>query len=517
MQEKVRRLFQKPLVLFALAAVCLALPFHVSEFFFLTFVGAALLFCGAKRVDLSTGLRGFFALGFGFGFIYHLCIYHWLVALHPLSAAGLGGIVSLLIVLLAYVGASAIHALFFGAAFVLWGALCRVGRFRLFFFGVSLLLAEVLTSVGTLAFPWARFTLPLAAVAPLVSLASVVGPLGCEALLFAFGALTTRAAFGVRRTVSIVLAVFVLVLQAGFGILYCASPREGVVMKVAAVQTAYTSSEKWNVDRTALLDYLRTSALSAADEGAEVIVFPESVLATRVVRGDANEAFFASLAEECDAGIAAGCIYYEDGKTYNATCLFDSEGLISYNAKRHLVPFGEYLPWQDVLSVVLPAVANMTFYRSSYTVGETSLAGEAIGTTFGGLVCFDTLFSPLAAQSAKDGAHVLLAPTNDAWFKHTVAAREHLWHGTWRAVETGRAFVQSANTGISAVVDYDGTLLSEVPLGQEGVAFAEVELTDVVTPYVQTGDLVFPFCLLVVVACGALALLRRLRGGAKGE
>ncbi len=512
--KRLSAMFTKSRVLFFAAALCLALPFNVPALFCLSFVGAALLFCAAHTFSKKAGLRRHFAAGFGFGFFYHLCIYHWLMSLHPLAAANLSGVVSLLIVLLAYVGASAIHAAFFGVGFWLWGALRKRldARLSLSLFGLCLLVSEALTGVGTLAFPWARFSLPLAECPPLLAVSALVGPMGAEALLLLFGALVAAAVFFARRRVlCAVLAALTPLSSLGFGLLW-QSAAEGVTLKVAAVQTAYSYEEKWQTDTEEIRAACRSAALFAAREGVDLIVFPESVLATRVVRGDANEVFFAALSEECDAVIAAGCVYSEGGETYNALCLFDSSGLVSFGAKRHLVPFGEYLPYQDLLKILLPAVGNMSYYRSDYSVGESGLAGDALGTRFGCLVCFDTLFSSLCVESAREGANLLLAPTNDAWFKHSVASRQHLWHGTWRAVETGRGFVQAANVGITALVDCTGRVTESVPLGESGVVVGEISLSDVRTPYVQTGDLVVPVTLLLLGAAAHFALFRR-RGG----
>lgn len=512
--QGLKMLWNRPMTSLLLAALCLALPFNAPALFFLTPIGAVLLVYSALKMTDTAEPRRMFRRGFGFGFFYHLLIYHWLLSLHPLSAAGLSGVVSVFIVLLAAVGASAIHACFFGLGFWVFGRLSRRARgagWRAPLFCATFLLCEALTSVGTLAFPWARMSLPLIEVPTLVSTAALVGPWGVELGLLFFGALCALAfrARARRRILAICLAAFLLLTNLLFGLLYRPQDTEQT-LRIAAVQTNYSSQDKWSTSSAALRENCRRLARAAAEEGAEVIVFPESVLASRLVRGDQNEAFFAELSEECDALIVAGCIYAEGADTYNAVCVFDSTGLCSFNAKRHLVPFGEYLPWQDVLKVVLPAVGNMSYYRNDYTVGEGGIAGEGLGLTFGGLVCFDTLFTELSAESAREGADLLFAPTNDAWFKESGAARQHLWHGAWRALETGRGLVQAANVGISAVVDPRGCVLDGVELATEDVAVADVPLAAVDTPYVHTGDLAVPLsALLLALGLVRLVLERR--------
>ncbi len=504
-------------VLFFLSAVCLSLPFSVPALFVLSFLGAALLFAAAEKTEEKTGLRGYFASGFGFAFCYHLGVYYWLLALHPLSVAGIYGVPSFLIVLLAYLGATAIHALFFGLGFLLWGVLCRLTEnrtLRQLFFGACLLFAESLTGFGALAFPWSRFSLPLAACAPLLSAASLFGPVFCEACLLLFGALLVRA-FEKRegkcafRPLPLVLAAFLVVSQILFSFVRPLVTPKGRAVKVAAVQTAYGFDEKWETSPSDIAAFLREQTLLAVGEGAEIVVFPESALSATMMKGDFSEAFFSDLSEESGAVIVAGSLYYTNGEYYNAVCLFEEGEFVSYNAKRHLVPFGEYLPWRGVFDALMPVVSDMAYYRSSLSVGEEALCGEVRGITCGGLVCFDTLFSSLARESGREGAEILFAPTNDAWFKDSPAASQHLLHGAWRAAECAAPLVQSANNGISAVVDGEGRVLDFVPLGEGGYAIAEIRLSAAPSLYARTGDLVLPLCLLFVMGTAVVCLVKK--------
>lgn len=521
--QSIRALFQKSAPRLCLCAVCLSLAFHLPQLIAASFFGAAFLFYTVLSAPAPARWRGHFGRGFLFGAVYHLCIYHWLLWLHPLTVADLDGVLSVLVVVLAHLAASAIHALFYAIGFWLWGLLCRVSEkrgVRAALFACCLLLAQAATGVGELALPWARFTLPFVQFPALTATASFFGAVGSEALFLAISALLALACLtGVprRRWLALGLAALVFFANLVFGLFACHLARAPRQLTVASVQTDYSSEEKWSVTAAQLRADCRSAALAAAERQPDLIVFPESVLASNLRKGDGNEAFFAALSEECDALIAAGCLYVEDGKTYNAVCLFDSTGLLSYNAKRHLVPFGEYLPWQDVLKVVLPSVGNMNFFRSTLSVGEGGVCGRAQGVTFGGLVCFDTLFSSLAAESAREGAQVLIAPTNDAWFKDSLASRQHLWHGTWRAVETGRSLVQSANTGISAIVTDRGVVLDEVPAMQSGVCVATVPVCDELTLYTKTGDVVTPICALLVLLGGVRLLATRIKRGAKNE
>lgn len=489
------------------AALALALPFSVEALWPLSFVGAVCLFLGVAEIEPSARLGRVFRLGACFGFFYHLFLYHWLLALHPLSAANLTGALSLFVCVLAYVGAAAIHGTLFSLCLVLWRAVSRrLPRLLApWLFLCAFLLFDLLCSVGTLAFPWSRPSLVLAACPVLMRSAALVGPAGVEAILLAFGALVA-AAVRSRRVRTALLAALLLCCNTVFGLVYGASLSGTESLRVAVVQTAYSTQEKWS-GAESVFALCRRQTRAAAESGAQLVVFPETVCATNTERGDGVEDFFASLCGEYGVIIAAGQIFSENGHTYNAVCLYDELGLVSFSGKRHLVPFGEYLPWQEALSVVLPAVSNMDYYRSSYTEGESGVVGRAGELVLGGLVCFDTLFSTLALDSARQGANLLVAPTNDAWFKDTAAAHQHLLHTTWRAVECGRAVCQSANAGLSAVISPDGTRVAELSLWQEGVAVCDVSLRQSPTVYSVTGDVVTPIAVAALFIAAAVSCL----------
>ena len=510
-----RRMNVKTALLLAASALLFALPFQFPALFFCTFLAPVPLFCAVRFLQEGQGPWRCLGWGFFFGFLYHLLLYHWLTALHPFTVLGLSGAPSLFLALGAYIGAAAFQGVLFALGFCLFGLVCAwlrpSGNVGALLFSACFLASEGLLSVGTLAFPWSRIALPLAAFPAAMRLAAVVGPYGMDAIVLLFGALVAAGIrrFGRRRLLAFALALLVLAVDLGFGFLGALHTETEAKLRVAVLQTQIASEEKWS-SASSVRAALSEAADRAADTGAELIVFPESALNSVLTPGDENERFFASLCRRTGALIASGAVVEENGKTYNAIALFDKNGLIGYAGKRHLVPFGEYLPWQGLVSAVLPELAENTFYRNEYTPGEAGVLGETEkGLCIGGMVCFDSIFPSLARASAEQGAQILCVCTNDSWFKTSPAARQHSLQDVYRAVENGRSVAVSANVGVSALIDPYGRVLDSAEVGEEGIFVASLPLSGERTVYSETGDLVIPAALILLLFFLVLGIVRR--------
>ncbi len=517
MKEIFRRLSSTRALLF-FAALLFAFPFWVGEAAICSVFASAVLFFALSRIRAGSRRRRLFRLGFWFGFCYHALVYPWLFALYPFEVAHLSKPVAVLVALAAYFGAVAIHALFFALGFLVWGVLGRrLRRFsRAALFCAVFVVAEYLKELGTLALPWSRIGLPLANYPVTIAISALLGPYFVDLILLFLGAslygvFTCRAK---KRLVCAALSLVCLGFDLGYGIGKGLTKLKGAFVRVAVVQTNYPSAEKWDTDLSVAEGALERLAVQAASEGAEWIVFPESVLPERVRAGSGSDSFFARLSKKTGAVLVAGAICSDGEDTYNAVCVYDETGMLGYNGKRHLVPFGEYLPWQSAIGLVLPEISNMTYYRNTYTPGKSGIAGVSGSVTAGGLVCFDSLFSVLSCESARQGANLLFVATNDSWFRTSRALQHHLWQGVFRAAETDRAVAQAANCGLSALISRGGAHTRSLAPACEGVLVEDLELSDAVTPYTRVGDLIVLLC-AIVVSCFALlraiSALRRRR------
>ncbi len=352
-------------------------------------------------------------------------------------------------------------------------------------------------------FPWVPLGNSQIDVAPIAQTASLIGVYGVSALVV-LGSVAIAwlvvAPAGRERVVP-VAGVAALIgglalwgsLRAGGGALLT----QGTPLRVALVQGNVAQGQKWN---PAFADaiYRRYLALSraAVAQGATVVMWPESATPFMFEERPEAEAM-RLLARETGARLFVGSDQVERGakpRYYNSAFLIQPTGSIGgIYRKIHLVPFGEYVPLESILSFAGPLVEQV----GGFTPGTDLTVFHLREGTFTTAICYEAVFPELSRQAVQRGSQLLTSITNDAWFGRSSAPWQHLAMARMRSVETGRYLARAANTGVSAIVDPYGRVVQATPLFTEAVAVGEVRFLDGTTLYVRIGDVV-PWAGLVV-------------------
>jgi apolipoprotein N-acyltransferase len=194
-------------------------------------------------------------------------------------------------------------------------------------------------------------------------------------------------------------------------------------------------------------------------------------------------------------------------RAYNSVYVIDHDGtILSVYDKMHLVPFGEYLPFQDFLESL--GLMQLTKVRGGYVPGNVRKPMPVPrAPAFLALVCYEIVF-PGDAVPRGERPGWLVNLTNDGWFGNSTGPYQHFQQARVRAIEEGLPLVRAANTGISAVVDPLGRIVASLPLGTEGILDAALPRPIEPTLYVRFGD--GPVAVAMLAAL-ALVLRRRLR------
>jgi apolipoprotein N-acyltransferase len=154
--------------------------------------------------------------------------------------------------------------------------------------------------------------------------------------------------------------------------------------------------------------------------------------------------------------------------------------------KVHLVPFGEYLPLQNLLEKL--GLMQLTKVRGGFLAGDRRRVYSVPGTPpFLPLVCYEIIFPNEVAPSG-ERPEWMLNLTNDGWFGISTGPFQHLEQARLRAIEQGLTLVRAANTGISAVIDPLGRTVAALPLGTEGVLDARLPKSLSAPFYARYGD-----------------------------
>jgi apolipoprotein N-acyltransferase len=165
--------------------------------------------------------------------------------------------------------------------------------------------------------------------------------------------------------------------------------------------------------------------------------------------------------------------------------------------KEHLVPFGEYVPFANILGA-LPLVQSM----GNFSPGVNQSPIECGKARCGILICFESIFPEIAAKWSRMGANLLLNLTNDAWYGRSSAPWQQLSMVTLRAVENRRSLARAANTGISVFIDPLGRLHKVSPLFAEYSAREKMPLLRQKSFFTLYGHFFAALCLIIVLLMG---------------
>ncbi|MGC9324056.1 MAG: apolipoprotein N-acyltransferase [Desulfomonilia bacterium] len=275
------------------------------------------------------------------------------------------------------------------------------------------------------------------------------------------------------------------------------------VLKAAVAQANIPQDEKWRPETvTPTIDtYIRLTE-DAESQGAELVVWPETACPFYLFRNWELTTRILDLSKKVEADLLVGSPAFEGDKFYNRVWLLRKGSIEGFYDKVHLVPFGEYLPFADILE---PVFGNLT-----QGVGDFSAAGmihpiEDIGV----LICFESIFPDLSRQVCRAGATYLVNVSNDAWFRTWSTPEQHLQMAAFRAIETRRWLLRSVNHGISAIVDPYGRIVSRIDLLEEGVIMEDIAKRTDLTFHTRFGPVI---CWIWALFSGIAALTSSLLG-----
>jgi apolipoprotein N-acyltransferase len=276
---------------------------------------------------------------------------------------------------------------------------------------------------------------------------------------------------GGRGLAWVALAV---VLAHGLGFaLRADEPEDAPRVQVAVLQGNIDQGVKWSrswADRT--LQIYERQTREAAAAGAEWVVWPETAVPGAIGADPALSDRLARLARETGVLLVVGGVGVEFEAGARPSAYFDSAfvyapdgALLDRYDKTKLVPFGEYVPLRPLLGLFVGAVASGATSLDVST-GErprrVELADASIGA--GIVICYELLFPDLVRRFAADGAELLLAITNDAWYGRTGAPHQFLAMTALRSAETGLWTARAANTGVSGFIDGRGRVRERTPI-----------------------------------------------------
>ena len=196
---------------------------------------------------------------------------------------------------------------------------------------------------------------------------------------------------------------------------------------------------------------------------------------------------------------------------FNAS-IFISEDIDIYK-KSKLVVGIEKMPYKNFLEPLLGTLL-IDFGGLSYSRGYQdyrTVFKSNTGTKVAPIICYESIYGEYVSEYVRNGANLLAIITNDGWWNNTEGHKQHLSYARLRSIETRKNIVRSANTGISAVINYRGEILKTIGYEQEGLINKNVGMNDKITFYTKYGDYIFRLCLFFIIIISAFYLANLLK------
>lgn len=464
------------LIAFGAGAVSV-LAFAPFDLFLLPLLTLALLF----RLWLDSTPQGAFRLGWLFGLGFMGFGVFWLrISIDQFGNVGTPLAIG---ITLAFV---LIVALYFGLAGWL-GHVTEGGREvqLLLVFPAVWGLIEWLRGWMLTGFPWlslgySQIDSPLAGYAP------VIGVYGAGWLLAVSAGLLVLVWLD-RRLRLWWGGAFVLIWAGGFLLLQPVWTRPaGEPLHVSLVQANIPQELKWS--RAARLPTLEKYAERTRESrDSDLVIWPETAVPDFLHQVD--EEFLQPLARETGRQgthllVGVPVLNLETSLYYNGAVVLGEKEYSAY-FKRHLVPFGEFLPFRTLLG---PLLEFMEIPMSNFAPGSHRRPLVQVGDTPVGVsICYEDAFGSEVVQALPEAAY-LVNMSNDAWFGDSLAPHQHLQIARMRALETGRPLLRATNTGISALIGARGEILAATGAFEETVLRGEIQPMSGSTPFVRTGN-----------------------------
>jgi len=321
---------------------------------------------------------------------------------------------------------------------------------------------------------------------PLAGYVPLMGVYGVSLLIaLSAGLLWGLAGWRGRGRMGAAIALAVIWL-AGLGLARLEWTRpEGEPIRAAVLQANIPQSLKWNEE--SLFPTLRAYVeLTREAFGNDVILWPETAIPEFLDR--VREPLLEPLSVEAraeGAQLVIGLpVLDRERQTYYNGLISLGEGEDLYK-KRHLVPFGEFMPLRPLLG---PLARAFEVPMSDFSAGEAERPLLQVGPHLAGVsICYEDAFAAEVVQALPEAAY-LINVSNDAWFGDSLAPHQHLGIARMRALENGRWLLRATNTGISAIIDHRGRVQGTVPSFERGLFSAEVQPRAGATPFARVGN-----------------------------
>ena len=360
------------------------------------------------------------------------------------------------------------------------------------FFPFIVVMVEYVRSFGALGFPWSNLALTQSKYIYFVQFIEVTGTYGVSFVIIGFNVIlynVTQKKISLLKGLSFISLVIIGLSTTGKARIL-SLPKSIQDITVAVVQPNVNPNTKWQ-NKKEIIDFMDSLHQESIKFKPDLIVFPETALPSYLVRDNRTRGTLQSTVNSSDIPLLTGTIHTSLENNfryyYNSSMFIIPKKKYELYSKIHLVPFAEY----DLLPSIFHPLTklNINIDRGNFKSGKNYKVFGHKNLLFSNLICYESSIPKIARKFVSKGAEFLIIQANDGWLGSSFGPYQHFELARLRAIENRITIVRCANTGISGIINFDGSVKTKVNLNEEKIIFESLSTHKNGSFYTKYGDI----------------------------
>tara|TARA_B100000886_G_scaffold117076_1_gene78734 strand:+ start:625 stop:2100 length:1476 start_codon:yes stop_codon:yes gene_type:complete len=360
------------------------------------------------------------------------------------------------------------------------------------FFPFIVVMVEYVRSFGALGFPWSNLALTQSKYIYFVQFIEVTGTYGVSFVIIGFNVIlynVTQKKISLLKGLSFISLVIIGLSTTGKARIL-SLPKSIQDITVAVVQPNVNPNTKWQ-NKKEIIDFMDSLHQESIKFKPDLIVFPETALPSYLVRDNRTRGTLQSTVNSSDIPLLTGTIHTSLENNfryyYNSSMFITPQKKYELYSKIHLVPFAEY----DLLPSIFHPLTklNINIDRGNFKSGKNYKVFGHKNLLFSNLICYESSIPKIARKFVSKGAEFLIIQANDGWLGSSFGPYQHFELARLRAIENRIPIVRCANTGISGIINFDGSVKTKVNLNEEKIIFDSISTNKNGSFYTKYGDI----------------------------
>ena len=369
------------------------------------------------------------------------------------------------------------------------------------FFPFIIVLIEYVRSFGALGFPWSNLALTQSNYIYFIQFIEVTGTYGVSFFIIGFNVIlynVTQKKISLLKGLSFISLILIGLSIVGAGRIL-SLPKSNQKISVAVVQPNVNPNTKW-LNKKKIIAFMDSLHQESIKFKPDLIVFPETALPSYLVRDSRTRGALQSTVNSSDIPLLTGTIHtsFENNSRYyyNSSMFIIPQKKYELYSKIHLVPFAEY----DLIPSIFHPLTklNINIDRGNFKSGNNYKVFKHENLLFSNLICYESSIPKISRTFVSKGAEFLIIQANDGWLGSSFGPYQHFELARLRAIENRIPIVRCANTGISGIINIDGSIKTKVLLNEEKIIFESLSSNKNGSFYTKYGD-IFAIIISIII------------------